>query len=287
MGLFGNSKRETCFVCGKEVSTSLLKADCVKLADGKYVCNACAKECGINVFALLKLTPEEIKQSAASKALVEQKRFNPSKKINRVALGLPQKASILELDEQAGLINLPILTHGILTDSQVDYIRPVDKIINFELQENGNSVADGNSIVRAGVGGLLFGGIGAIVGAGTGGKNINEVCMSMKIKVTFDDLADPVAYIDLLGKQQNGCKKNSLEYMKAFETAQKCLSVLSVLLEHNKAKKAADAATAAAGQAANTQGSVADEILKFKQLLDMGAITQEEFDAKKKELLGL
>ena len=31
--------------------------------------------------------------------------------------------------------------------------------------------------------------------------------------------------------------------------------------------------------------SVADELLKFKQLLDMGAITQEEFDKKKKELL--
>ena len=34
-------------------------------------------------------------------------------------------------------------------------------------------------------------------------------------------------------------------------------------------------------------GSVADEIKKFKDLLDAGAITQEEYDAKKKELLGL
>ena len=33
--------------------------------------------------------------------------------------------------------------------------------------------------------------------------------------------------------------------------------------------------------------SAADELLKFKQLLDMGAITQEEYDAKKKQLLGL
>lgn len=32
--------------------------------------------------------------------------------------------------------------------------------------------------------------------------------------------------------------------------------------------------------------SVADEILKFKNLLDMGAITQEEFEKKKSELLG-
>lgn len=31
--------------------------------------------------------------------------------------------------------------------------------------------------------------------------------------------------------------------------------------------------------------SAADEIKKFKELLDMGAITQDEFDAKKKELL--
>ena len=31
----------------------------------------------------------------------------------------------------------------------------------------------------------------------------------------------------------------------------------------------------------------ADELKKYKDLLDSGAITQEEFDAKKKELLGL
>jgi hypothetical protein len=34
-------------------------------------------------------------------------------------------------------------------------------------------------------------------------------------------------------------------------------------------------------------GSVADELKKYKELLDSGIITQEEFDAKKKQLLGL
>lgn len=33
--------------------------------------------------------------------------------------------------------------------------------------------------------------------------------------------------------------------------------------------------------------SAADEIKKFKELLDMGVISQEEFDAKKNQLLGL
>lgn len=35
------------------------------------------------------------------------------------------------------------------------------------------------------------------------------------------------------------------------------------------------------------QASGADEIKKYKELLDMGIITQKEFDAKKKQLLGL
>ena len=37
--------------------------------------------------------------------------------------------------------------------------------------------------------------------------------------------------------------------------------------------------------AAPAPSSAADEILKYKQLLDCGAITQEEYDAKKKQLL--
>lgn len=36
-----------------------------------------------------------------------------------------------------------------------------------------------------------------------------------------------------------------------------------------------------------TSFSSADEILKYKQLLDSGIITQEEFDAKKKQLLNI
>lgn len=40
-------------------------------------------------------------------------------------------------------------------------------------------------------------------------------------------------------------------------------------------------------QAQATQTSSADEILKLKNLMDMGAITEDEFNAKKKQLLGL
>lgn len=42
-----------------------------------------------------------------------------------------------------------------------------------------------------------------------------------------------------------------------------------------------------ASSASTPSISVADEIMKYKQLLDAGAITQAEFDAKKTQLLGL
>ena len=42
-----------------------------------------------------------------------------------------------------------------------------------------------------------------------------------------------------------------------------------------------------AASAVVQQTSAADELKKFKELLDMGIVTQEEFDAKKKQLLGL
>lgn len=41
------------------------------------------------------------------------------------------------------------------------------------------------------------------------------------------------------------------------------------------------------GNAVVQETSSADEIIKFKALLDSGIITQEEFDAKKKQILGL
>lgn len=45
--------------------------------------------------------------------------------------------------------------------------------------------------------------------------------------------------------------------------------------------------TKSAATASQPSPSTADEIAKYKKLLDAGAITQAEYDAKKKQLLGL
>ena len=58
--------------------------------------------------------------------------------------------------------------------------------------------------------------------------------------------------------------------------------VLSLLLAAGKFRDTVPAAAAAA-----TRMDAADELAKYKSLLDAGAISQDEYDAKKKELLGL
>ncbi len=58
--------------------------------------------------------------------------------------------------------------------------------------------------------------------------------------------------------------------------------VNALLVERQKAKN-----EAAPVQPSVPVSSNADELKKFKDLVDSGIITQEEFDAKKKELLGL
>lgn len=72
-------------------------------------------------------------------------------------------------------------------------------IVSFELLEDGKSVAEGG-LKRALVGGVLFGGAGAIVG-GITGKKTNEVCNSLKIKVTISNTGFPVTYISLIDSE--------------------------------------------------------------------------------------
>ena len=71
--------------------------------------------------------------------------------------------------------------------------------------------------------------------------------------------------------------KPANDYAKAL-----CMDIKAAMNEY-KLNANNTTATATVVQAAP---SSAEELKKFKELLDMGIITQEEFDANKKQLLG-
>ena len=88
-------------------------------------------------------------------------------------------------------------------------------------------------------------------------------------------MAFPNVFISLISAETS---KTGALYQSAFRTAQDILSILQIICENNQSHKLSTS---------QPYDSPTDEIIKYKQLYDQGIITQDEFDAKKKELLGL
>lgn len=155
-----------------------------------------------------------------------------------------------------------------------------NELAKFELLEDGDSVC-GGGLGRALVGGALFGGFGAIAGAMTAGKKSKKILSSLEIVITTSEPYRPTIRIDLMpfgGKHKSG----SLMYDKVMKEAQAAMSFLNSISHKANLDKVQDAETST-----SSVGSSADEIIKFKVLLDKGIITEEEFQKKKKKLLGL
>ena len=83
-------------------------------------------------------------------------------------------------------------------------------------------------------------------------------------------------------KSSNFFNENSFTFDTSVQPNEKMEEVANYITKRVDEIKSSKNAPAVVSQV-----SAADEIKKFKELLDMGVITQEEFDAKKKQLLGL
>lgn len=139
-----------------------------------------------------------------------------------------------------------------------------DDLLSFELMENNHTIVEETESKKSK--GKKYKGI----------CNLTNICHSMKIKLTLKNAHCDTAYINFISSER---KTSSLIYKAAQESAQKCLSELQIIADVNQ--------TADIPQTIGNTPSSADEILKYKQLLDAGAITESEFEQKKKQLLGL
>lgn len=200
------------------------------------------------------MSPEELNLlRIAEEIAIENDKFTPTKIIGK----------LLEVDENAHKWRIP-------STKTTSIIYDYNDIVSFELIEDGETITKGG-FGGAVAGGLLFGGIGAIVGSNTGTK---AVCNFMSIKIVLNNLQNPNTYIYVI---QNQIKRNSMIYKTLLSGAQECLSVLQLMC--NKQSHS--------NNILKNETSSADEIMKFKNLYDSGIITQEEFEAKKKQLLGV
>lgn len=281
MGLFGgNKEKKPCACCGKPLG--LLNGDIV-LADGE-ICFDCWKNAGFG-FSTVGSNEYTLAQLAEHRQEAEAKRAEEALKKKEAEEDLARMRSVMP-EKTIGPVAFNN-TEGVVRVSFSNMFEPDQyfryrQILGFELLEDGESIAKSKGgLGSAVVGGMLFGGAGLVAGAVLGGKKTKtkNVCTSMKVKITLRDNNPDVIYVDLITKET---KCDSGAYKDAAKQAQDILSALQVAAD----KGAGEASTQPVVVAAAAP-SAADELMKFKQLLDAGAITQEEFDAKKKQLLGL
>lgn len=250
MGLFGN--KETCSLCGGKVSMlgKLQVTDCV-------VCGACRAKCSPLATSLPLMTVKQISDhiQERDRNAVAYKSFSPTDRVG----------NYLMIDRRAQTWCSPCL------DKKNPDLFPFSDILDFELVEDGVSITKGG-LGSAIVGGAVFGGVGAIVGSGIGKKQ-KDMVNRMAVVINMRNPLVSKVEIPLITAET---KRGGLTHKSSKQLGEQIVALLSVIVDSQRHTSAQHGA-----------GSSADELLKFKQLLDAGAITQDEYDAKKKEILGL
>lgn len=149
-----------------------------------------------------------------------------------------------------------------------------------------------HGIGRAVVGGVLLGPVGAAVGGLTSKKETQTISKDfvdhLGVVVNLSDgTSFEIEYFDTTLKADNSLVTDSIKQVNQLAT------VLEAGIENAKRQQSTVAIESPESetQKDDNQSSPAtdplDEIKKLKGLLDIGAITQEEFEAKKKQLLDL
>ena len=260
MGFF--SPTVICNVCNEKAGLNRFQ-----LKNKEWVCAKCFKEAGFTMQTPIRtMSADDVKRVIAKRK--EDANTLRTFKATKTVGGW------LQVDENQKKWFIP---DGFAGSVKNPRIHDFSEITGYELLEDGNTVTKGG-LGRAVVGGALFGVGGAIVGGVTGGKKSKSTCTSMKIKITLNSLSNPTEYINLIAAET---KKTSMIYTTCASQAQEILSILQIIVETNEGNS-----QVVSGHADNNI-SGADEIMKYKQLLDNGIISQEEFDAKKKQILGL
>ena len=146
------------------------------------------------------------------------------------------------------------------------------QLMDYTVTEDGNTVSKSGA-GKAIAGGLLFGGIGLVAG-GLSGRKTKEVINKMSITIMVDcEWIDSIE-IPIITAET---KKGSFSYNLSKELFNQITHLLDRIISENTRTSAV--------QNNNIELSPVLQIKQYKELLDCGAITQEEFESKKKELL--
>lgn len=159
-----------------------------------------------------------------------------------------------------------------------------NEISDYELLENDTTVASGG-LGRAVVGGSFLGGAGAIVGGITGKKKTKKIIDMLVLQISTTNIFFPNLMITYINKK---IKNTDKKYISIINDIQKTISGLNYAINKTEPYTIPNNhEPEEINNSCNLRDDPYEEIKKAKELLDLGIITHEEFEQKKKELLNL
>lgn len=252
MGLFKN--KSVCAICGGKAGFTK-----TVIKDGK-ICPDCRKKLSKNIAGLKSKTVDDIKKHLEYREENEDvfKSFNVTNNAGkRLFEDRDNKKFYVATDDKK------------CAPDVFDY----SQLVDYHIEEDGNIIKK-SEVGSAIESGLLF---GAKAAEKLGGRKNKNIVKSLKIVLTVRSEWTQTVTIPIINAETERGSKFCKLSKKVFKS---CISILDGILAYK------EPAAPAFADGPSTPVSAADEILKFKSLLDAGAISEEEFAANKKQLLG-
>lgn len=165
-------------------------------------------------------------------------------------------------------------------------LRPLNKInssnprtiINYQDINSYEVICDKHTInsdmlKNTASGQYVAGGTGALIGVLSSLDN-GEYIVNLQIKINVNNFEKPCVYVDYISRRTEANSRMAKDLIKMCDQD---IARLEILLKKDEPDK----------QESSSISDSVEAIKKLKELLDMGILTQEEFDKKKKELLNL
>lgn len=247
--------KKICDICGKEVGFLSQR----KLKDG-IVCSDCMQKLGKD----FSIYSESFSKEQIRKGISGELELIPPVKCQ-----CTNGVLVIDSTNRVLYMSLPLM--------QKSEEISLDAVVGYTYNEDEKQYGVGHTVGGAVVGGLLFSGVGAVIGSVIG-ANPGRKIKKISIDITYEVNGQCKLFTACL---YNGkpIKPSGLEYKSCMQNAKIVMGQLDMLL-----KKKETAQTETVNIASNV--SAADEIRKFKSLLDDGIITEGEFTKKKNQLLG-
>lgn len=274
-----------CDICGK--GTSFLRK--IILVTHGNACTDCLKKAQLNEKTASTLTVNSIisriKQFDANSANEQPTGQTNAEAVTNGAKPEPPVNEYKQLKETMKAHGATELSDILFDDSENKLLikkglfRPYRlynyaDIVDYKPIVEGKQISKHHRITRGAVGGILLGGPGMVIGALTGGKEF-QVVSKMSIVIYFSNGDNFECKFVTTDTKTNGMMYKLLsKSANQLEAKLKSIMVISTVPSADTADED------------GTKKSF-DAIRELKALLDEGAITQAEFDQKKKQLLDL